>query len=463
MAKKEKVVAPTEQVRFSDLTPEGRQAAEKIVSDFGTKVPEKMAKASESLKTAAAKSRAKGKPSDISNAKIHEGKAKRLDKAIPNAPSKPITLSDAADRRVSAVESAAKTYRTPEEPIGGSGFYFDSNKELEGKTPSESNALRTASSVLSQGATVRDERSAALAINDAHQGNQQVYMHHALAQSLNQHSGVSIPPHILNKNVSVHDIPSHILAAMADPVHRALVQTHARGIDFKAISKGASTDNIRKAIDVIRSPGTASEAQNPLSASKTSSYTGNIADAVPGTPEHSEYKLRAEHLGAAIRGEVNGGQQMFDFHNLRNSNEGVLSNTAHTAEDSWMNSLTVGHPDPKITKVGGDISPGVKTTIIDGKKVSAHSSAEVGAPAIYHAFGNAATSLASQKLQDKYNTEFTVPSMLTQETAWRGVRAAAGRDPELNKKMRDSAPQKAKRVKKEKNQSSLFTDKELGL
>lgn len=460
MAKKEKAVAPKEQVRLTDLTPEGRQATEKIMADFGTKVPEKMQTASEGLKRGAARARAIGTPKQISNAEIYETKAKRLDKAIPNAPRTPITLSGAADRRVAAVESAATTHRTPDEAIGGADFYFQSNKELEGHSPETKNAMITASSVLSQGATVRDERSAALAINAAHQSNAQIHMHPVLAQSLSQHSGVTVPSHLVGKTVSVHDVPSHVFAAMADPVHRALVQTHARGINFKDISKGANADNIRKATEIIRSPESAQEAQNPLSSSKTKSYTGNISEAIPGTPHHEEYKLRTAHLGAAIRGEVSGSQQMFDYHNLRNSNEGVLSNTAHTAEDSWMNALTVGHPDPKITKVGGDIAPGVKTAMIDGKKVSAHPSPEVNAQALYHAFGNAATSLASKKLQEKHNLEFTVPNMLTQETAWRGVRAGAGRDPELNKKLRDLEPLKPK---KQKEQPSLFTDKELGI
>jgi hypothetical protein len=452
---KQKVEAPKEQVRFSDLTPEGRQAAEKIVSDFGTKVPEIMAKTAESKRKSAVRARSIGTPSQLSNAKIYEGTAKRLEKAIPDAPNAPITLEGAANRRVAAVESAAKTHRTPDEPIGGSGFYFNSNKELSGKTPTHTDALITASSVLSQGATVRDERAAALAIDAAHQSNAKIHMHPALADSLKEHSGVEVPSHLVGKDVSVHDVPSHIFAAMADPVHRALAQTHARGINFKNISKGASADNIKKATDIIRSPETAAYAQNPLSSAKTSSYTGNISEAIPGTPEHHEYNLRAAHLGAAIRGEIHGSQQMFDFYGLRHNSEGVLSSTAHTAEDSWMNALTVGHPDPKITKAGGDIKPTAKAAMIDGKKVSAHPSAEVGAPAIYHAFGNAATSLASNKLQEKYQTEFNVPNMLTQETAWRGVRAGAGRDHELNKKLRESAPAKPAKQKKPK-QEELF-------
>ena len=453
---KEKAVKPTEQVRLSDLTPEGRQAAEKIVSDFGTRVPDEMAKVAASKRKSAARARSIGTPKQLANAQIYEATAKRLDKAIPNAPKEPITLEGAANRRVSAVESAATQHRTPDESIGGSGFYFDSNKELSGSSPEQKNAMITASSVLSQGATVRDERAAALAIGAAHSTNQQVYMHPVLAKSLKEHSGVTVPSHIVGKSVSVHDVPSDVFAAMADPTHRALVQTHARGIDFKSISKGASMDNIRKATDVIRSPQTAGDAQDPLSSAKTRSYTGNIAEAIPGTPHHEEYKLRAAHLGAAIRGEVHGSQQMLDFYGLRHSNEGVLSNTAHTAEDSWMNSLNVGHPDPKITKAGGDIKPTAKTAMIDGKKVTAHPSPEVGAPAIYHAFGNAATSLASQKLQDKYQTEFTVPNMLTQETAWRGVRAGAGRDAELNKKKRKIAnAEKSPKVKQPK-QGELF-------
>jgi len=456
MAKKEKALAPSEQVRLSDLTPEGRQATEQIMADFGRRVPEEMGKVAASKRKSAARARDIGTPKQLSNAQIYESTAKRLEKAIPNAPRDPITLEGAANRRVTAVESAATTHRTSDEPIGGAGFYFNSNTELGGTSPENKNAIITASSVLSQGATVRDERSAALAIHAAHQSNAQVHMHPVLAQSLQEHSGVRVPSHLIGKTVSVHEIPSDVFAAMADPTHRALAQTHARGIDFKSISKGASMDNIRKATDVIRSPETAGTAQNPLSAAKTSSYTGNIADAIPGTPHHEEYKLRAAHLGAAIRGEVNGSQQMLDFYGLRHSNEGVLSNAAHTAEDSWMNSLNVGHPDPKVTKAGGDIKPTAKTSMIDGKKVSAHPSAEVQAPAIYHAFGNAATSLASQKLQDKYQTEFTVPNMLTQETAWRGVRAGAGKDSELNKKLREEKGPKLAKQKKPK-QGELFS------
>ena len=146
---------------------------------------------------------------------------------------------------------------------------------------------------------------------------------------------------------------------------------------------------------------------------------------------------------------------MLDYYGLRHSNEGNLSNISTTVEDSWMHSLNVGHPDPKISKAGGDIAPNVKTAMINGMKVSAHRSAEVKPSTIYHAFGNEATNTAAKKLQEKYNLDYTVPSMLVQETAWRGARAAAGKDPELNKKLRESAEPKPKRTKKPK-QMELF-------
>ena len=151
---------------------------------------------------------------------------------------------------------------------------------------------------------------------------------------------------------------------------------------------------------------------------------------------------------------------MLDYHNLRGSNEGMLSSTRTTAEDTWMNSISHGQKN--------EIVPGTDTNIMKtagsllgytGKKshegVSVDSDTRIGASAVQHAVNNAATIKAGTKLQKNLELDYSVPSTLVQETAWIPARRAGNKDKAFNQANAPEKPAKSSR-KSEFTQGTLF-------
>lgn len=449
---------------WSDMSREQQQAADSIVGDFGANLSEHMLSRAESLERQAERS----KPS---TAKTQRTKAERLRKASKKVPKQPMTRRRAANARVKAVESAASDdWSLPGESLAGSGWYFDSHEQIAAAAPHlDRDTAITASSVMSPGTNPVTERAALGALAHAYMNDSKVHIDDDLAHSLAS-EGVSVPDHLIGGMASMHEIPSHVLAAMAAPEHRDLIEERAPHIDFGAIGGVSSPANIARAADIITGQLPVHEAQNPYSAPKTWSYTEGHRVAVPGSPEHFEYALRASHLADTIRGDQVGAQQMFDYEGLRASNEGVLSNArvkdGHTAEDSWMFATSVGITDPSLFKAGGDVTPGAKTAELDGQRVSVSSDPRVGANAMYHAWNHEATTMAAERLQRKYDLEYTVPAMLVQETTWTANRRRAGGDSDFNKQRKQEAKeakQEAKRQAAEDRASRKREGKQLTL
>ena len=126
-----------------------------------------------------------------------------------------------------------------------------------------------------------------------------------------------------------------------------------------------------------------------------------------------------------------------------------MSNRATTAEDTWMNSITVGqknHTLPgsstNVMKTAGSDALGYVT----GKKhdgVSVDPDSRVGPSAVQHAYNNAATQRASVTLHRRYGLDYTVPAVATQESAWLEARREGGKDPIHNAALRDAAAEAA--------------------
>ncbi|MFN2347168.1 MAG: hypothetical protein ABR616_15825 [Dermatophilaceae bacterium] len=231
-----------------------------------------------------------------------------------------------------------------------------------------------------------------------------------------------------------------------------------------------------KATDIVRTEST-EISQSPTSAPKTWGYARSQQLSVPGSIEEQEANRRAgisgdkfrgisrdeafrEHVaqgvdpvGAAERAsqEVTGpvvgtGQRSLDLYGLQDSNEGILSDDAHTAEDSWQRAISSSHQfadDPKLVKAAGDVSPTTKTEQREvtnprtgettTKRVSIHPNPDVGPESLRHAWEQGATSRAAKMIQTELDNEFTTPAVSgVQAPGWTAIRREVGADSTWN-------------------------------
>lgn len=407
----------SEPMRWQDMTGQQQKAAKGIVSDFTGNFGPTAEKQATALEKQASQPGVKP-----SNAKLYGGKAKRLRKAADIAPSGPVSLNDAANNRISAMEKAATTMRLPEESaIGGAGWYFHAHGDVRAHAPNtHPDVAMTASSMMSPGTDPQTERRALQSLDTAH-AHGSVHFGPELVQHLSA-KGVAVPAELHDRAVPFAHIPGHVVGQMAQLDTQDAAHAHSHNVDYRAMGAISSTTNVAKAHDLMRGSTPLASAQSPTDAPKTWSYTDAQKKSVPGSDEHSEYMARAQHLGDTMRGTQHGGQQMLDLWGKRDSNEGILSNKQHTAEDNWMRGVSVGLKDPGLLKAGGDVQPGIKVHPEHGPAAPPG----VGGEAVYHAWNQRATQMAAEKLQKQHGLEFTVPSVLVQETAWTGARREAG-------------------------------------
>jgi len=431
-------------LQFHNLTRVQQSDANKIVAKFGSDF-------SNTARAAGKSSLEQFDANPLPENQAKRAKGRRLINIADEHVDKPLTLRSAAKNRVDAVTAAATTQRGKGESLGGAGWYFDAHAKIAAKAKGiPVGVAAAASSAMSPGADPKSERSATGALAAAHVNpHSSVHFSSALVGNLRA-AGHDVPVPV---GTSMHfsKVPAHLIPELAHDTHRAEAESNSSGVNWAGIGKVASRANIVKATKIMRGDTPLSAAQDPYGAPKTSSYTDNLTRAVPGTPEHDEYNARSQHLGATIRGEVHGGQGMLDFHGLRDSNEGILSNHGHTAEDSWMRAISVGHKNPETMKGAGDINPTRKsyTTREDvdeggGKShpvFTSHSvsrDARVKPTSVYHAWNNEATHKASEMLQTRHGLGYTVPSTLVQETAWTSKRREVGADPQWNAQARET-------------------------
>ena len=336
---------------------------------------------------------------------------KRYDAASETVPEAPVSLAQATSRRESAVERAATVNRKSTESIAGAGWYFDHRAEAESAVAGTSvDPMRAldAAARLSPRAQPEQEKASLRGLAQAHTNGMATF-HPDVVKALG-----NVPRELHGKTVPFASVPSDIVAGMSRSTVRSKVEPHVSGVDLAAISQVSLDRNIQAAHEVLQN---GASVPDPHKNPKMWSYADSHAQAVPGTPEESEYRLRAADLGAKIRGEEMKGQQMLDYHGLRSSNEGILSNKGHTAEDSWMNSVSSGVKGTD-AKVMGDLTLTRKAGIGAGD-------ARITPGGIQHAWNHEATTRAAERLGKKYDTEYTVPSRLVQEAAWYTARREA--------------------------------------
>jgi hypothetical protein len=421
--------------QLSDFTPEGQEAATKLAFD----VP---------MKTRAQEF--------LSGSKGTSSQREAVNAVAPYLTDQPSSLNTAAENRVSHIVAGASdpAIRKPEENLPGAGWYFQHNADItrvaheHGIHP---NVAITASAVMSPQNSPDNEKLAVSALLSAHRNGVVTIPHH-IAERLStseglQKAGVQIGPEQIGVAVHASQLHPAVLAGLSEKEVREQLPNHT--VNLEDIARGGSRENIVKAIDVIRGNIPEETAIDPHSSPKVHSYRDAIRDAVSRTPEHMEYMMRAADIGSKIRGDVGRGQLMLDFHGLRGSEEGMLSSTRSTAEDTWMNSISHGQKN--------EVVPGTDTNIMKtagsllgytGKKrhegVSVDSDARIKSSAVQHAANNAATILAGTKLKENLNLDYSVPSVLSQESSWIPARRAGNKDKAFNKSI---APVKKSRTK----------------
>jgi hypothetical protein len=439
-----------EPVQLKNLSTPRKNAAKKIVQSFGENIVPNVEAAAEGQQ------RQSENATDPGKSKAYAARARRLSAVAKELKPKPLTLRQAAKNRVALVESAATDLspktdkkgnpvyqwgldsskvldkskegkpvlqgtRLPGEALAGLGFYHREHRVATAALP-DNEAAFGATAAASSRARVEDEQASFGEIAKSHISGASIFMHPSIAQHLDAH-GAPVPSHMIGSTVLIKDLPAESLAKLASPDIRPMAQLHATGVDLKQYAKTNRESTLVSVIKAVRGETDADKIQNPFTAPKTASFSINKREATPDTED--EYLARFQHLGRAIRGEIEGSQQMFDFHGLRDSNEGILSNEGHSTSDSWDNSVNYHHMlDPRYPdrKAMGEVVPGSKSAIVNGKRISVHPSPDVGGQAVYHAFNNAAASEAAKTLQEKYNLSYTVPAAGVQEVVWAPAR-----------------------------------------
>jgi hypothetical protein len=432
--------------QLSDFTPAGRKVAEQLALNMPMRT-----KAEEFLASG------KGQPAQKEAVKS----------VLPHLTDKPSSLKTAATNRVKMIKAGATNpnIRAEGENLPGAGWYFQHHSELS-KAAQEhgvgTNTAITASAVMSPQNSPDNEKKAVIALMDAHRNGKITIPHH-LVDEINStenmvKAGVTVNPEHVGVPVHASQLHPAIISALSKESTRTQLPEH--NVNLEDIALGGSRLNIAKAVDIIRGKIPEDQAIDPHSAPKVRSYRDAIRDAVPNTPEHDEYMMRAADMGDKLRGDVGKGQMMLDYHNLRGNDSGMLSSTRSTAEDTWMNSISHGQKneivpgtDTNVMKTAGSILgyTGAKTK----DKVSVDPDPRVKPKVVQHAVNNAATIEAGKTLKKQLDLDYNVPSTLSQETAWIPARRAGNKDKAFNKSVAPEKVSKSSR-KNEFTQGTLF-------
>lgn len=359
--------------------------------------------------------------------------------ARPYLKDKKVTVASAARNRVSMVQSAATSPHTrhEHEVLPGAGWYFEHHRDIQGVAAEhgfETSRAITASAVMSPQNSPSNEKAAVSALMAAHSGGK-VFISPEVHEHL-QRTEKPISPDHRDRMVPASELHPETLAELSSVSIRDKVEHH--GFDLKDVSRGGTKVNVAKAINVLRGNVSEDGAIDPHSSPKVRAYRDNIRDSVPDSAVHQEYMLRAADLGSKIRGENVVGQQMFDYHGQRDSQEGVLGGGRRTAEDTWMNSISHGQKNMIIPGTSTNVMKAAGTTLgyttsktHEGEPV--HPDPRVQSRAVQHAANNAATVKSASDIGKKYGADGAVPSVLMQEVSWTEARRKGGKDPEFNK------------------------------
>lgn len=411
-------------LQYSDLSREGRKAAEGAA--FGS-TSNMRTRAQEYVESG------KGKPKE----------REALQASMPYLKDRKTTITSARNNRVGLVEKAASgdpSVSHAHENLPGAGWYFEHHRDLRNAASEhgyDTDTAITASAVMSPQNSPDNEKAAVTSLMAAHSGGKIHMEDHVVNFLQSQGHDVS---HLRGRVVSGAELTPHALADLSTPEESGGIRDSVKteGFSLKDVARGGPKGNVAKAVQVLRGEVSEQDAIDPHSSPKVHSYRDAIAHAVPDTDVHREYMLRASDLRSKIRGDEMVGQQMFDYYGKRNSEEGLLSPTRSTAEDTWMNSISHGQPNvvvpgttTNVMKTAGTVLGYTTRKTHDG--VSATPDPRMKASAVQHAVNNEATIRAAKHLGRKYGVDGAVPATLAQEVPWTVARRAGHKDPDFKR------------------------------
>ena len=449
MAKKELVEPSTRSKEFlsgqrplllSDLTPEERTSAFDAMSVHTNKTRENLSKLAARIDN----------PS-----KEVVGKAKRAQRALDEgAVSRPYDHEDAIANTMKHFENSAKNPRAGES-IHGLNFYSEHAAPIHdlvaGRNISPQLAFE-ATAKLSNKNRPGNEKSSLIALLNAHEKGSVTYTPEFMDKVHSVITGsYRISPEEVEKTVPFSQVHPQVVAAMTVPAVRESVKQALHDVDLDGIAKGGMRQNISAAHATLQT----GKGNDPYTNPKFASYSISHGEApLPGTPEHQEYNMRAANIHDVLTGKVGGGQLMFDFHGLRDTNEGHLSNVAPTANDLHHRRLSYNQPAGAPYAAAGDLVMNAKGNVAKGDK-------KIEGDAVEHAVLQDVVHETAKRLQEKHNLQYSVPSRMVNEAAWASTRVMTGDDPnpatkEVHAAHRAALKEQAQRNSYRANQMELF-------
>jgi len=260
---------------------------------------------------------------------------------------KPITMAGAVHSQHGMVVSAQARARRDAPMVGGGSqgaglghlgadWYFQHHAKLAAVAEATGHTRQqviAASAVMSPQNNPDQEYAAVHALAHAHADpNARVRVSpEAVAASGNAALGDYV-----GKWVHPSKMSAAAFASVKDPTVREHVQTRGN-VDLEAMAKGGTSENVIKAVNVLRGKTHPGQAIDPSTSPKVWSYHEAIKNSEPGTDQHAEFMNR---MDVALRQTK--GQQRMDLWGLKSSTEGILSPTHPIANDTWMQALQSG-------------------------------------------------------------------------------------------------------------------------
>lgn len=419
-------------LQLSDLTPEERQSAFDSVSKHTSSTRAQLATLSTDEKL-------------THKSPMVRQKAKRSKKALEEgAVDKPYNHEDAIQSHMEHFKNSALNPRIGE-VIHGVDFYTQNSepihKVLEGHTVDPVTAFG-ATAKLSYKNTPENEKSSLKALLDAHERGSVTYTPEMVGKVHSVIEGTHrIPKEDIGKTVPFSQVHPQVVAAITNPKIRGDVSHAVKNVNLEGIGLGGQRKNISAAHGVLQTGTPLDPSTNP----KFASYTLSHAESPRiGSPEHQEYNMRAAHIHDVLTGKVSADQGMFDFHGLRSSNEGHLSNVAPTPIDMHHKRMAYTQPAGNPYAASGDLSMSAKGNVAQGDKL-------VTAAGVEHAVLQDSVHEAAKRIQSENKLQFTVPSRMVNEGSWASTREMTGDDPNPMKKEQNKTHPQA--LKEEKNRN----------
>jgi hypothetical protein len=484
MARKRPGAPAGRALQYEDLDPEGRRAARENWAEMGK------AKSRHAGAVAAAQE-AQTTSTNPEYVKKMGHRESSLGTIGPHLEDKPMTLQGASAARVKLVhQGAARAKEAGGGDLGGADWYFGHHNLIReagrqhGFSSHEAIAATTALSPLNAPESERPAGAAAMKLTaEPHTVTISKELHQATKAPIKrmgkswQGQGLGevppLPKEHVGQEVKVQDLhPVHVAAigsVTAKMRNKGKPVESSAPEAFTAMGATRLSDEVARSIGHLRGDIPHEDVISPHGGPKVWSYKESTKAAVPGSAEHGEFATRMHHF---IHGDPH--QGVMDLWGLRHSDQGILSPEHHTAEDTWMQSISTRQTP---LNVPGSRGRGVSVAKMAGSdpKLSAADAMRKSSPTseaavaddprltgtgIAHALNNKATRMAANKVKIQMGHETAnMPAVAVQAMSWTEQRRQADKDPEYKIAQMSADHRKQVGNSRQFRQQSLFSPK----